>query len=256
MKWPTRLGLVVAIAMLSGALLAAEKSEAPEKKAEESWATEPFNGKNLDGWKVKGPKEKNKWTVGVAAVDPENPRCLVAKKGKGEMVNVVSGHGQGLDFYSTAKWGDCRIELEVMVPKDSNSGIYVMGEYEIQILDSYGKKKIGGDDMGAIYGAKPPKVNASKKPGEWQKYGIDFRAPRFDADGKKTANAVFLKVTLNGQVLHENVEMTSSTGGALTGREHSTGPIMFQGNHGPVAYRNIRITPLEEKQATEAPKKK
>jgi hypothetical protein len=214
--------------------------------AEEAWVTEPFNGKDLDGWKVKGPEDKTQWKVGLAALDPEKPNLLVCKEGAGEMVNVVGGsHGKGLDMYSTATWGDCRIELEVMVPKGSNSGIYVMGEYEIQVLDSFGKQKVGPGDMGGIYGASPPKVNASKAPGEWQKYEIDFRAPKFGADGKKTANAVFLKVVLNGQVIHENVEIAKSTGGPLAGKEAPTGPIMFQGNHGPVAFRNIKVTPLK-----------
>ena len=98
--------------------------------------------------------------------------------------------------------------------------------------------------MGAIYGAAPPRVNAYKKPGEWQKYEIHFRAPRF-AGGKKTTNAKFLKVIFNGQLLHENVEMKKATPGGVDGKEKPKGPLMFQGNHGPVAYRNIVIKPLK-----------
>ena len=130
-----------------------------------------------------------------------------------------------------------------MVPKGSNSGIYLMGEYEVQVLDSFGKKRVGRGDMGGIYGANAPRVNAASEPGTWQKYIIEFQAPCFDAEGNKTANARFIKVTLNGQVLHEDVEMQKQTPGGVTGREHPTGPLMFQGNHGAVAYRNIRITP-------------
>ena len=129
-----------------------------------------------------------------------------------------------------------------MVPKGSNSGIYLMGRYEIQILDSFGRQKLGMGDMGAIYGVAIPTLNACKKPGEWQKYVIDFQAPRFDGK-KKTGNAKFLKVELNGQVIHDNIEVTKgATGGALGG-EVPMGPLMFQGDHGPVAFRNIRITP-------------
>ena len=95
-------------------------------------------------------------------------------------------------------------------------------------------------------GAQPPRTNACKKPGEWQKYQIDFLAPKFDASGKKTANAKFLVVKLNGKILHENVEMKGPTPSGVTGREAATGPIMFQGDHGPVAYRNIKITPLKK----------
>ena len=158
------------------------------------------------------------------------------------MINVVYGHRQSVDIYSNAKFGSCRIEVEMMVAKGANSGIYVMGEYEVQVLDSYGKEQLGGGDMGAIYGAQPPAVNACKKPGEWQKYVIEFQAPTFDDSGKKTANARFIKVELNGKTLHENVEMEGPTPSGVTGREAARGPIMFQGDHGPVAYRRIKIT--------------
>ena len=130
-----------------------------------------------------------------------------------------------------------------MVPKGSNSGIYVMGEYEVQVLDSFGKPadKLTQGDLGALYSAAAPKVNASKKPGEWQKFVIEFQAPKFEG-AKKVANAKFVKVTLNDVVLHENVEMKGVTPGGLTGKEAATGPLMFQGDHGPVAFRNIKVT--------------
>jgi len=165
-------------------------------------------------------------------------------EGAGELINLTPAHGESQDLYSKAKFGDCRIEVEVMVPHGSNSGIYVMGEYEVQVLDSFGKEKMGSGDMGAIYGGFSPPVNASKKPGEWQQYVIEWRAPQFDGAGKKTKNAMFVKVELNGQVLHKNLEMPGPTPGGVTGKEALTGPLMFQGNHGPVAYRNIIVKPL------------
>jgi len=143
-----------------------------------------------------------------------------------------------------ATFGDVTVEVEFMIPKGSNSGVYLMGEYEVQILDSFGKPddKLGPGDMGGIYTAAAPKKNACKKPGEWQKFVIDFQAPKFDGD-KKTANAKFIKVTFNDQVIHENVEMTKGvTPGGLTGKEAATGPIMLQGDHGPVSYRNFKVT--------------
>ena len=203
-----------------------------------------FNGKDLNDWVVKGDKSKSKWVVGIAEMSVDNPKTLTAKAGEGAMINLAGRHGDSLDFYSKAKFGDCRIEVEVMVPRGSNSGIYVMGEYEIQVLDSWGRVKMGSGDMGAIYGASPPPVNACKRPGEWQKYVIDFLAPKFDARGKKIENAKFVKVELNGQVLHEDLVMKGQTPGGVTGREAVTGPIMFQGNHGPVAYRNVIVKPL------------
>ena len=207
-----------------------------------------FNGKDLNNWPVKGEPAKSKWQVGTAAVSSENPNQLVNKGGSGEMINLTPKHGQSVDIFCTDKFGDCRIELEVMVPKGSNSGVYVMGEYEIQVFDSWGKDKMGRGDMGAIYGASPPPFNACKRPGEWQKYVIEWQAPRFDASGSKVpgGNAKFLKVELNGQgqVLHKDLEMPKQTPGGVAGKEAPTGPLMFQGNHGPVAYRNIIVKPL------------
>ncbi len=204
----------------------------------------PFNGKDLANWNLKD-KSKGKWSVGEAAMAAANPGTLEVKNGGNAMINDVTGHGKGCDISSQDKFGDVRIEIEVMVPKGSNSGIYVMGEYEVQVFDSDGVTKPGPGDMGAIYGATVPKVNACKAPGEWQKYIIDFRAPKFDAAGAKTQNAKFLKVELNGTVIHENVEMKGPTPGGLSGKEAPTGPVMFQGDHGAVAYRNIKISPLK-----------
>lgn len=198
-------------------------------------------GKTLKGWLAKGPIEKSKWAIGVAEVDPDNPRRLVVTPAGDRPGELVTTEGGGRDIYTAGKFGDCTLEIEVMVPQGSNSGIYLMGEYEIQVLDSYGRKRVGPGDMGGLYGATAPRVNASKKPGQWQKFVIQFQAPRFK-DGKKVANARFIKIVLNGKVIHENVEMKRQTPGGVTGKEAPTGPLMLQGNHGPVAYRNIKIT--------------
>jgi hypothetical protein len=208
----------------------------------------PFNGKDLTGWAAKKDSGKeNKWAVGEAALSTAKSGQLDVKPGGAALVNNVAGHAQGQDLHSEQKFGDMHLELEVMVPKGSNSGVYVMGEYEVQVLDSYGKadKDMSPGDIGAIYSAAVPKTNASKAPGEWQKFVIDFKAPKFDASGKKTENAKFVRVELNGKVLHENVEMKGPTPGGVTGQEHAQGPIMFQGNHGAVAYRNIKVSPLK-----------
>lgn len=210
--------------------------------ADDTGVKEPFNGKDLTGWLTKGGKPAETLKVGTAKLDLKNPKQFVVESGGNELINFKSG---ARDFYTEATFGDAMIEVEFMVPKGSNSGVYVMGEYEIQILDSYGKDKVGPGDVGGLYGAAAPKVNAAKAPGEWQKFVIDFRAPKFDADGKKTANAKFVRVTLNGKVIHENVEMKGQTPGGVTGKEHARGPLMFQGNHGPVAYRNIKIKPVK-----------
>jgi Domain of Unknown Function (DUF1080) len=207
-------------------------------------ADSPFDGKSLAGWKFKGPESTSKWKVGTAALDPTDPSKIVLKDGGSEMVNVADRDHRSVDTYTEAKYGDCTIELEFMVPKGSNSGIYVMGEYEVQILDSYGKPadKLDDGDLGSVYRVATPKVNASKAPGEWQKFVIEFQAPKFEG-AKKTANAKFIKVTLNDTVLHENVEVKGPTPSGITGKEAAEGPLMFQGDHGPVAFRNIKVTP-------------
>ncbi|MGB2822224.1 MAG: DUF1080 domain-containing protein [Phycisphaerae bacterium] len=238
---------VTATVLLAVSVLAAAATPAEVKKAEKApKGPKPdvvFDGKDreLKQWQTKG--KKSYWVVGSAKLDSANPRELVVSKEGKELVNAK---GHGVDIYSKYVHGDAIIKLEVMVPKGSNSGIYVHGEYEIQVLDSFGRdKNPGKGDMGAIYGAAPPKKPKYKEPGEWSTYEIHFLAPRFDADGKKTANAKFVKMVLNGQVIHENVEMKGPTPGGVDRKEKPEGPIMFQGNHGPVAYRNITVLPLK-----------
>ncbi|MFO0825104.1 MAG: DUF1080 domain-containing protein [Gemmataceae bacterium] len=204
---------------------------------------EPFNGKDLTGWKVKDPKQSRWSACGVSLATPTATTfTLTTPTGKDLLVNDIAPKTHGSDIFTEEKFGDVTVELEFMIPKGSNSGIYLMGEYEVQILDSYGKEKVGPGDLGGLYQAAAPKTNASKKPGEWQKFLIEFQAPKFEGD-KKVANAKFVKVTLNDVVIHENIEMKAQTPGGLTGKEAATGPLMFQGNHGSVAFRNIKITP-------------
>lgn len=233
---------VLCVPLFAALLVLASGSPAEEKGK----AVSPFNGKNLDGWRFKGDKERSKWLVGTSALNENDPAKLVVSEVGKAIPELINSEGGSVDIYTEEKYGDCTIEVELMVPKGSNSGVYVMGEYEVQVLDSYGKEKVGPGDIGGLYGAAAPRVNAAKKPGEWQKFVIEFQAPRFDGD-KKTANAKFVKVVLNGEVIHENVEMKGPTPSGITGKEGATGPIMFQGDHGPVAYRNIKITPKGEK---------
>lgn len=225
---------------LAAALLAAASAA---WAADKQKIVEPFNGKDLSGWVLKQP-QGNQWAAGIAKMDPINPRELsvtVPAEGKGQLVNKK---GHGVDIYTEQEFGDCTVTLELMVPKGSNSGIYLMGNYEVQVLDSFGRQKVGAGDIGGLYGAAAPLSNAAKAPGEWQQFVIEFQTPRFENDSK-VANAVFKKVTLNGKVIHENVEMKGVTGGSIGGGEKPTGPLMFQGNHGPVAYRNIKIAVAE-----------
>ncbi len=132
--------------------------------------------------------------------------------------------------------------------------------HEIQILDSWGVEELKHGDCGGIYErwangqgyeGHPPRQNASRPAGKWQSFDVVFRAPRFDAGGKKIANARFVKVVHNGKVIHENVEVTGPTRAAIFGDEKPTGPLMLQGDHGPVAYRNIRIANRQNVERTD-----
>ncbi len=163
--------------------------------------------------------------------------------------------GRTRNILSKANFGDCRAHIEFMVPKGSNSGVYFMGRYEIQVFDSWGAGEPKHSDCGGIYQrwdnnrspkgyeGHPPRVNASRAPGQWQTFDVIFRAPRFDENGRKIANAGFEKVIHNGIVVHEDVVLSGPTRASTYNDEKPTGPLMLQGDHGPVAYRNIRLEP-------------
>lgn len=213
---------------------------------------QPFNGKNFDGWTFRdkqGPKESNLWMIGKAKIDLKVPTQFEVSKTTGdnaEMVNTGAWlHTDGdlsVDVFTDQEFGDCTVDLEFMIPKNSNSGVYLMGRYEVQVREDFGKKDMMFQDIGAIYKVSPPSVNASREFGKWQHYVVEFEAPRFNTEGVKVRNARFVKVTLNDKVIQENVWVPGPTGGQLFEEEAPTGPLMFQGNHGPVVYRNIKIT--------------
>jgi hypothetical protein len=229
---------MIRLALTAGLAVALLSSAA----ADDPKPIELFNGKDLTGWKLKDEK-KNRWFVGSASANDEQLAFNTITMGRGNPEDLTNtGTGGGCDIFTKQNFGDIHLELEFMIPKGSNSGIYLMGEYEVQILDSFGKRddKLTQGDLGALYSAAKPPKNAAREPGVWQKFVIDFQAPTFEG-GKKVANAKFVKVTLNDVVLHENVEMKGPTPGGLTGKEAPIGPLMFQGDHGPVAFRNIKI---------------
>ncbi len=211
-----------------------------------------FNGENLDGWKLKQDDEAHRPTwqvVSSVKLDPEDPTKLVGEGDGGEngvLFRQPIEHGS--DIFTERTFGDGELKLEFMVPKGSNSGIYLMGQYEVQVLDSHGKPddQLGQGDVGAIYSASAPSENAAKAPGEWQTFHIVFEAPEFDAEGNKTRNAIFRSVVLNGTEIQKDVEVSAPTGGQLDGGEKPEGPLMIQGDHGIVALRNIRFKPAEE----------
>ena len=197
------------------------------------------------------------WTTAKAVMgDTEEKRWASFESGTGILTNGEEGKAGNL--VTNFEHGDVEAVIEFMIPKKSNSGIYFQGRYEVQILDSFGKPddKISVHDCGAIYErwdekrdpkgyeGTVPTTNASAAPGEWQRFEIVFRAPRFDDAGNKTENARFVKVVHNGKTIHENVEVTGPTRGGAA-EEVAKGPIRIQGDHGPVAFRKIKLTPVE-----------
>ncbi len=211
-----------------------------------------FNGRNMDGWLARGGAPEHEWdAAGSVVLNSDDPKLLTTTTGEGIFYNGPTG--RTADIYTEAEHGDCELHVEFIVPQGSNSGVYLMGRYEIQILDSWGETELRYGSCGGVYcrwinnqpvDGTPPRVNASKPPGEWQTYDITFRAPKFDANGNKISNATFVKIVWNGQIVHEDVEVVGVTRGAMIEEEAATGPLMFQGDHGPVAFRNVVLKSL------------
>lgn len=165
---------------------------------------------------------------------------------EGGVLQVVPGTG---DLVTRRNFEDFRLHLEFNVndnpgqtgQNNGNSGVYIQRRYEVQILNSYGRESTDSD-CGAIYKAKAPDVNASRPAGEWQTYDITFRAPRWDANGKKIKNAV-ISVVQNGKRIHDNVEIADKTGaGQPEGPQ--PGPILLQDHGNAVRFRHVWVLPL------------
>jgi len=233
--------------LVMGVCLAAS----PGKAEEESWIV---LSDDLASWQA----PTGQWFIaGGAAMDPANERRLTSQPGRGVMINGKEGVTENL--VSRRQFGDVEVRLEFLVPRRSNSGVKLQGVYEIQIADTPARDNAPpkGDDCGGIYpratlgppyrhidGGVPPRVRANKPAGEWQSLEIVFRSPRFAAAGQKTASARFEKVMLNGKLIHENVEVRYPTGHIWRQQEKPSGPLLLQADHGPVAFRNVRVRPL------------
>ena len=211
-----------------------------------------FNGKDMSGWLPRGGGTEHDWSaIGDVVLNPDDNKLLTTTPGEDIFYNGPTGRTK--DLYTEYEHGDCQIHVEFMVPQGSNSGVYVLGRYEIQILDSWGESELKFGTCGGVYcrwidnkpvDGVPPRVNASKPPGEWQTYDITFHAPKFDANNNKVSHATFVEVIWNGEIVHENVEVVGCTRGAMLTEEAATGPILLQGDHGPVAFRNVHLTPI------------
>jgi hypothetical protein len=179
-----------------------------------------FNGKDLTGWRLVNPNNTNGFKVkdGALVNDP------VQKEGED---HIHYGNLRTEDTFE-----DFKLKIEVNIPKGSNSGIYLRGIYEVQVLDSY-QKPLDSHNMGALYSRITPSVSAEKPAGEWQTFEI-------------TLVKRHVTVVLNGKTIIDNQPLLGVTGGALTADEFRPGPIYLQGDHGKVLYRNIVLTPILE----------
>jgi len=194
--------------------------------------------------------------VGEVSINPRNTKLLTTRPGAGIIIN--GRMGDTVPLVTKQEFADVRAHIEFMIPRGSNSGVYFQGRYELQIFDSWGREKgdYPGIECGGIYQrwdenrtpkgyeGHSPRMNASLPAGQWQSLDVVFRAPRFDPRGNKILNACFVKVEHNGKVIHEGVELSGPTRGSVSETEAAIGPLLLQGDHGPVAYRNIWVMPI------------
>ncbi len=190
-----------------------------------------FDGKSLDGW-IKSNGEPAAWNLDNGAMEVE-PR---------------SGN-----IRTRAEFGSCQLHLELNEPAEitgdsqgrGNSGVFLMGRYEIQVLDNYDNPTYADGTMGAVYGQCPPLVNACRKPGAWQSYDIIWEAPVFSDD--KLVTPAYVTVLLNGILLHHHRELQGPTKHRETTcyEPHpAVGPLELQDHGDRVRFRNIWYRPL------------
>jgi hypothetical protein len=167
-----------------------------------------FNGKDLSGWHMSGKEQQ--WMVEAG---------------------VLKSPKSGSNIITDASFNDFKLHIEFRYPAGSNSGVYLRGRYEVQVEDNYGLEP-SSTLFGGIYGFLTPNEMVAKKPGEWQTYDITLIGRR-------------VSVTANGKAIIVDQIIPGITGGALDSKEGEPGPIFLQGDHGPVEYRNIVLTPAK-----------
>jgi hypothetical protein len=169
---------------------------------------ELFNGRNLEGWKPRSAGVKNGWVVQHALLTNAEP---------------------GNDLVSARKFTDFKLHAEFRYPQGSNSGIYLRGRYEVQIEDNYGLEP-DSHHIGGVYGFLTPRINAAKPADQWQTLDI-------------TLVGRVVTVVLNGECVIDRQTIPGITGGALDSDEGEPGPIMLQGDHGPIDFRKVTLWP-------------
>lgn len=169
-----------------------------------------FNGRDLAGWKVRDANKAGSWRVADA---------------------LMENTPHGTDVITEQKFTDFKLHVEFKMVEKSNSGVYLRGRYEVQIEDNFGQEP-ESHRIGGVYGFITPSSNPARKAGEWQSFDITLI-------GRKVT------VVFNDKLIIDNVEIPGITGGALDCNEGEAGPIMLQGDHEKIYYRNIVITPAK-----------
>ncbi len=199
---------------------------------------------SLDSLTAFRPTAANWKIAGDLAGDPRRDKTLTALDGTGVLVCQATAEARG-QLFTAWEHGDLEVDLDFLMLPGADSGLYFQGRYELQMRDSWGKAAPTASDSGGILpaydeskpaaerntGGSAPKANASRAPGLWQHLHVAFEAPRFDASGKKTKNARFVRVVLNGFTIQENVECAGVTRGTAFPTEAALGPLMIQGNN-------------------------
>jgi hypothetical protein len=184
------------------------RAPALRPRKEIAWGTPIplIQGSTTKGWHAQG--NNNQWVV---------------KQG------VLRSSKSGSNLITDQKFTDFKLHVEFRYPKGSNSGIYLRGRYEVQIMDSKGNEPLPGE-LGGVYGFITPSEQVAKDAGEWQTYDI-------------TLTGRMITLIANGKMIISNQEIPGITGGAIDSKEGEPGPLLLQGDHGPIEYRNMVITP-------------
>jgi hypothetical protein len=182
---------------------------------DDSGFTPLFNGRDMTGWKLRNPHGNHSWSILPGGI----------------LKNTVEKGTHGTDLVTDKKFWNFTVRYEFMTPENSNSGFYLRGRHELQILGDYksGKASINGN--GSIYNFKAPDSFVTKPSGEWQ-----------TAEATIIGNRI--TVIMNGVKIHDNVECNKATGSEIDNKVTEPGPIFLQGDHGTVSFRNIRIKEL------------
>lgn len=204
--------MIIALGLLG---LAAQPDAIDVAKEREEGFRPLFNGKDTAGWHLRNPRGHNSWTVE-----------------EGVLKNTAGGDVHGTDLVTDQKFRDFTVRFDYMVPDRSNSGFYLRGRHEIQILGDYERGKTSRGGNGAIYNFKEPNKFVSKPGDQWQ-----------TAEATMKGNKI--TVILNGVKIHDNVECNKATGSEIDDKVDEPGPIFLQGDHGTVSFRNIRIKELK-----------